>query len=83
MGVKAIDEINASLKDALAVLKEGRLDKEIIRCHRKDADAVIYTLTKASMNLDFLSSNLASRGYGDHSLLGRLKAAFNGLFGGF
>ena len=83
MGVKAIDEVTFPLKDVLGVLKEGKLDGEIIRCRRKDADAVIYTISKAVMNLDYLSENLASRGYGDKSLMGRLKQAFSGLFGGF
>ena len=83
MGVKSIDDIVRSLKDAVASLKEGKVDSETIRLKRRDADAVLYTLNKVSNDLDFLSTNLARRGYGDASLLGRLRQAFNGLFGGF
>ena len=83
MGVKAIDEINNRLKNGLYDLRNGRVSDEIIRLKGKNSDAIIYTIQKASNDLMFLSESLAKKGYGDSSLLGRLKQAFQGLFGGF
>jgi len=83
MGIKAIDEINIKIKDALIDLQNGKLDNEVIHFKGKNADAVIYTIRKASNDLTFLSESLERKGYGDKSLLGRLKQAFEGLFGGF
>jgi len=83
MGIKAIDEINGRLKDGLLDLKNGRLDSEVIHLKGKNTDAVLYTIQKASNDLMFLSESLERKGYGDKTLLGRLKQAFEGLFGGF
>ena len=83
MGIKAIDEINRRLKDGLLDLKNGKTDRETIKFKSKNVDAVIYTIQKASNDLMFLSESLSRKGYGDKSLLGRLKQAFEGLFGGF
>lgn len=83
MGVKAVDDVVRSLREAIGYLREGKLDSETIRLRRRDVDAVLYTLNKAGNDLEFMSTSLSRRGYGDASLLGRLKQAFNGLFGGF
>jgi len=83
MGIKAIDEINGRLRDALVDLQNGRLDGEVIHMKGKNTEAVIYTIRKASNDLTFLSESLERKGYGDKTLLGRLKQAFEGLFGGF
>ena len=83
MGIKAIDEINRRLNDGLLDLKNGKVDSEIIHLKSKNIDAVLYTIQKASNDLMFLSESLQRKGYGDKSLLGRLKQAFEGLFGGF
>jgi len=83
MGIKAIDEINGRLKDGLLDLKNGKVSGEIIHLKGKNVDAVLYTIQKVSNDLMFLSESLERKGYGDKSLLGRLKQAFQGLFGGF
>jgi hypothetical protein len=83
MGIKAIDEINNRIKDALLDLQNGKLDSEVIHLKGKNVDAVLYTVKKASNDLMFLSESLERKGYGDKSLLGKLKQAFEGLFGGF
>ena len=83
MGIKAIDEINGHLRSSLSYLRSAKIDSETLKMPRKDADAVLYTLNKCSNDLYFLSESLAKKGYGDNSLLGKLKQAFQGLFGGF
>jgi hypothetical protein len=83
MGIKAIDDINRTLKDGIFYLRTGKVDSSTIKIKNKNTDAILYTLQKCSNDLNFLSNTLAQRGYGDKSLLGRLKQAFQGLFGGF
>lgn len=83
MGINAIDDINRSLREAISYLRSGKIDNETIKPKNKNVESVIYTIQKCSNDLTFLSQSLERRGYGDKSLLGRLKQAFDGLFGGF
>lgn len=83
MGVEAIDKINRSIKAALQDIDEGYKDNATINLKKKNGMALIYTLRKASSDLDFLSESLKNKGYGDMGILASLKRAFMGLFGGF
>ena len=83
MGVNAIDDINRKLKDSLVELKQARLSKDILHFKRKDADAIIYTIQRATRDFDYLSEQLYRKGVGQTGILSALKKAFNGLFGGF
>ncbi len=83
MGVEAIDKINRSIKTALQDIDEGYKDNSTINLKKKNGMALIYTLRKASSDLDFLSESLKSKGYGDTGIFASLKRAFMGLFGGF
>jgi hypothetical protein len=83
MGVKAIDDISRPLKSAINDLSNGKISPDVIQLKHGNASSVIFTLSKVASDLDYLSENLKSRGYGSDSLLGRLKQAFAGLFGGF
>lgn len=83
MGIRAVDDINRTLKEAIFYLRNGKIDSETIKLKNKNSEAVLYTIQKCSNDLNFLSESLARRGYGDKSLYGRLKQAFEGLFGGF
>jgi hypothetical protein len=83
VGVEAIDKINRSIKAALADIDEGYVDNANIRLKKKNAMALIYTLRKASSDLDFMSESLKNKGVGDTGIMASLKRAFFGLFGGF
>ena len=83
MGIKAIEDINRRISSGLSDLKCGRMSNEIIHLKGKNIDAVMYTIEKANNDLMFLSESLARKGYSDKSMMGRLKQAFEGLFGGF
>ena len=83
MGVEALDKINRSIKEALSHLDEGYVDNANIRLKRRNCMALIYTLRKASSDIDFLSDSLKNKGYGDDGLFQCLKRSFRGLFGGY
>ena len=83
MGVEAIDSINRSLRTAVSELKQGVEGRDTIRLRSRNALAVIYTIEKASNDLDFLSRNLKGKGVGQKGILPALQRAFYGLFGGF
>ena len=83
MGVEAIDKINRSLQDSLSYLKSGVENEEVIRVRSKNVKAVLYTIEKASNDLEFLSRSLKNKGVGESGIASALKRAFYGLFGGF
>ena len=83
MGVEAIDNINRTLKAVAADLRSGAVDSKTVRFPAGNSKAVMYTLDKAIMDLEFLSRNLKEKGIGEKGLYPALKRAFMGLFGGF
>lgn len=83
MGVSAIDEIVRPLKNAARELEAGQVSANIIHVKNGSVSSLVYTIRKSVADLEYLSENLKSRGFRDSSLLGRLKQAFAGLFGGF